>query len=198
MARSVEVLPNRFQETLDFATKVADIIGGTVTPERVANLITTSNDQGFLFHGIKRADKFREIDQKGILPLTPEGGFVSFWTQGKSIFGDLKTNGSLDTFDATFFNYAHGRRHQNGPREMNIAVTKRDLAFPQDINRPDGQKVAHHTIPRDLIVLLQTRQNLGLEKETVEPVRSNQVEMFELLEEVVKNFTPGSTLRRLY
>ena len=59
---------------LKFSQEVAKAIGN-VDPSIVYEIIKISNDRRYIFHGIKRNNSFGSINEEGVKPLTPEGGW---------------------------------------------------------------------------------------------------------------------------
>lgn len=180
----------------EFSAKVAEVIGGNISPDRVQSLIDISNDKGFVFHGIRLASKLPFIQAEGILPLTPEGGRVSFWTIGEPLFGWLKYSNDLSTFDTTFFHYAPSSIQDNGPRSMNIAVSQLEILGLEMMEKSvNAQLKTHKIVPSSEIMLAQAQ---GDREPNRSVLNSNQVQMFELLEYIVGGgFEPGTTIRSL-
>ena len=172
-----------------FSNQVAEILGGDVTPEQIEALIEASNRNGIIFHGIHDSAKIPNIERQGILPLTPEGGFVSYWSLGKPLFA-TNTSRGLTTYDSTFFHYApNGRTNGEKKPSMNIAATQLKLVKPGVQVPPNQQVTIDRAVPRSDLALLKVSGHVN--------GRSAQVRMFELLEEVVTNFTPGITMQSL-
>lgn len=57
-----------------FYNLASELIGGNVTPEKVKGVVDFLNEGRHIVHGIKDYGKLKDIDRKGVLPLTPEGG----------------------------------------------------------------------------------------------------------------------------
>lgn len=179
----------------DFSQQVFSVLGSPITPRRIANVIRRSNEQSIVFHGIKHSSRLPSIEQSGILPLTPEGGQVSFWTSGKRIFGSLTGGGGINTYDSTFFHYAHSRERKS---TMNIAVI--NVGLIQDATHitfsPDTVLQIKSELPRDVIQLLEV--DLSIPGDT--PINKTAVhalgqEMFILLERMLNGeYEPGGVM----
>lgn len=106
---------------------VARAIGGTVTGGEVQEIIRFSEQHRLLFHGIKRASDIPVVKEEGVLPLTPEGGSVSFWAKGTGIFFSSTPvpDSSMWMFDTPFFHYGSSY-NPDGPATMAFAITDVD------------------------------------------------------------------------
>lgn len=189
MTRGLEVFAPSLKDAPvpKFAACVAETMGGDINAKRIQDLIEISNRNGIIFHGISNPSLVPNIERHGVLPNTPEGGFVSFWSMGESLFGTQIPRG-ITTFDSTFFHYAYSNRtaHENKP-SMHIAVTVLDLLGPIGEIRPNQQFQIKKRVSRSEIELLATEGGKG--NKTINE------RMFELLEEAARNFSPGTTLR---
>lgn len=108
-----------------FLEKVAHTIGGDVTADRIANFLKLVSQKGLLFHGIKSRQSAKLAFKQGILPLTPEGGKVSFWSFGPYIFAHpITLEKGMFGIDSPFFDYAHWNDAQTSG--FTIAITERD------------------------------------------------------------------------
>jgi len=170
-----------------FAACVAEAMGGNVDARRIQDLIDTSNRKGIIFHGISNPRLVPNVEQHGVLPNTPEGGFVSYWSMGESLFGTQTPRG-ITTFDSTFFHYAYSNKgaHENKP-SMHIAVTLLELLGPRGEIRPNQQVQIKKLVQRSEIELLTAEGKEG--NKTINE------RMFELLEEAARHFSPGTKLR---
>jgi hypothetical protein len=189
MTRGLEVFAPSLKDAPvpKFAVCVAEAMGGDIHARRIQDLIETSNRKGIIFHGISNPRLVPNVEQHGVLPNTPEGGFVSYWSMGESLFGTQIPRG-ITTFDSTFFHYAYSSKsaHENRP-SMHIAVTMLDLIEPRGEIRPNQQVQIKKLVRRSELELLTTEGESG--NKTINE------RMFELLEEAASNFLPGTTLR---
>jgi hypothetical protein len=163
MSTTAEQQSVRQEERLTRISSLAAFeIGGDVTEQRIKNIITASNTEGILFHGVKRNSRIESISKDGIEPLTPESlagnahGMSSYWTMGESLFGGIKTNGKLETYDTTFFHWSHA---SDGQAHVNIALaTKADLEKIAPVNiSPNSANEVYFTVPPSHFTLLRTR-----------------------------------------
>ncbi|HLD02796.1 MAG TPA: hypothetical protein VJC07_03810 [Candidatus Nanoarchaeia archaeon] len=139
---------------------VAVLIGG-IDPSHIGAIIDASNTQGLILHGIKRAGCFDKICREGVLPLTPEGGQVSFWASGERIFGDASF--PMGTFDTPFFNYAIARDEKSKVSSMNLAMAGYFDVMPASEFERDGVLCVPRVVePRELY-LLQVRSSYARE-----------------------------------
>ncbi|MBS3143910.1 hypothetical protein J4446_03500 [Candidatus Woesearchaeota archaeon] len=110
------------KEDLDlFSINVANVIGNNVDPFIVKEIISISNNEKYIFHGIKNNKCFYRINIEGIKPLSPEGGKGSYWSSGKRLFGSETS--VFSTYDTTFFHYAHTNESENKSL-MSLAILK--------------------------------------------------------------------------
>jgi hypothetical protein len=163
MPTIAEQLSVRQEERLTRISSLAAFeIGGDVTDQRIRNIITASNTDGILFHGIKRNSSIDGVSKDGIKPMTPESlagnanGMSSYWTMGESLFGGIKTNGKLETYDTTFFHWSHA---SDGQAHVNIALaTRADLEKIAPVNiAPNSASEVYFTVPPSHFTLLRTR-----------------------------------------
>lgn len=166
----------------NFCEKTSEIISGSVSPERIRGLIDLANSRKVIVHGIKIYQRIKSVEEQGVLPLTPEGGYVSFWATGYRIFGSSLDNLSpLNTYDTPFFNYAHTRNLYGEPC-MALAVTSQEklkgVAGGVKI-KPDSQLTLGFTVPRSALHLLVAEA--GSDEGSVAD------SMFGMLEDVVTN-----------
>ena len=136
--------------------QVAQVIG-EVSPDVVREVIERSNSKGYLFHGIKSNRCYEDVLNEGIKPLTPEGGYVSFWTSGSRLFS--LGRGALATFDTTFFHNAHSHNTSLGEGYVTLAIAKySDLEEALLVDkpfRPDSCMKISLTVPRELIQVIR-------------------------------------------
>ena len=178
---SPDALGNDYNE---FGTKVSEILGGSISPQRIKCLIDASNNQGFIFHGIKNDSKLPEIEDQGILPLTPEGGYISFWTIGESLFGTKILGGRISTFDSTFFHYALSKsKTEENSLSMNIAVTKVGLIEPSQPKQLNTQLTFNYPILRNQFALLHVQEKIKNKQAIGDTRQELQEKMFCLLEQ---------------
>ena len=149
------------KEIYSFAKLISELIGH-IDPAIIADVINISNEQTYIVHGIKSDKNYKSISEEGIKPLTPEGGYASFWTSGRYIFGNSPFK-NLITIDTSFFDYA-GREDSNIPYSyMNLAVAKHNdldsilnlTENPKDHFSHDGYLTIHKHIPGNLIHLIR-------------------------------------------
>jgi len=138
-----------------------------VTEDRILSIIDESNSGQHIFHGVKRRSLISSVDSHGVLPLTPEGGFISCWTSGSEIFGHLEgPERKVSLYGSTFSDYGHSfpefDQIQNlSDEEMCIAITNGGL-MEKHVGRK-GQishnETAHlnFPIPRQAMCLLRVK-----------------------------------------
>ncbi|MCL4353034.1 hypothetical protein M1615_01015 [Patescibacteria group bacterium] len=180
-----------------FCRVTASIIGQEVSPAAVRRIIDISNQGGHLFHGIKGYSSLESVRRLGILPFTPEGGYVSFWTSGFQIFGSsLEDPSPSHTYDTTFFHYGHAYDPSRERRAMLIALTNiRELERLGLDTKTVRSKNAYAAIgiplPRNSIVLLRAETSL----ENKEDSPKIEKTMLELIEKtLVSGYELGSEL----
>lgn len=189
ITREAQVFSSVFS---DFCKRTADIIGGSVTASRVERLIRASNDGKHIFHGVKRYKDVAGVEQEGILPLTPEGGNVSYWTCGFRIFGSSLDNPRLvNLFDTPFFNYSHSRG-VNNLSQMTIAVSNYEQLYQAGILEKPFKNDSYLTISKPVsvenIALLIVQTGAG------DPSAVQQ-RMFDLMENSLENsYCGGQTI----
>lgn len=171
------------ENTAQLCRVVADQVGGHITPQEVEHTINLSNNKGFLVHGIKSLSALERISSEGVRPLTPEGGFASFWAGGWKMFGNrLEGDLSMSGFDTPFFHYSHASGSC-----LALAVTQRLPASP------DGYVAINETIEKQnmhLLIVQRGPSSLEPNKQQLEPI------MFNLMKSVFQgNFTPGTITR---
>lgn len=176
------------REFQHFCEQVAKTIGGEVTAQRVKRLIWLSNKGKHIFHGVKRLKYLEGVKAEGIMPLTPEGGQVSFWTSGQRLFGELKKDGSLQSYDSTFFHYGHTENDKNdGTTCMTIA-----LSNAKAINQLSEVEVKDNdylqigfSVPREKISLLQVKTEGDALSSGRAAAQIAEQEMFKLIEDAL-------------
>ncbi len=139
---------------------VAALIGG-IDPSHIGAIIDASNTHGLILHGIKRAGCFDRICREGVLPLTPEGGQVSFWASGEKIFGDASF--PMGTFDTPFFNYAIARDETSRVSSMNLAMAGYLDVMPTGEFERDGVLCIPRVVEPREMYLLQVRSSYASE-----------------------------------
>jgi hypothetical protein len=183
-----ERYPNPSDDKLQLFCKItASFISPEITPERVRRVIDISNQEGHLFHGIKRYSSLDSIKQSGILPFTPEGGPASYWTSGFRVFGVSLNPSPLNMYDTTFFDYAHSFDPSDEKIRMLIALTN-----TKELGRLglDTKKTILSNayiaigipIPRSSIILLSVEEKVNKYRTDLHRVK---ISMFELIEEVL-------------
>ncbi len=167
-------MSEREKQYLYLTTEVAKMIGRDVTPERIARVIYLSNIEGYLFHGIKRCTDLERIKKEGILPKTPEGGMVSWWTTGSRIF--WSSPGPLRGYDTTFFHYGY-----SGEESMNIAVANRHVLdkLGRISFKSDSDVTINFPVPPEAIHILQVVEKTAVSAQALEQ------EMFKLIEKTL-------------
>jgi hypothetical protein len=143
----------------NFEEFISGLIGKT-DPALVREVIKISNKEQYIFHGIKRNAYFEAVSKEGIKPLTPEGGFASFWTAGYSLFSMRKNVfNPLMTYDTPFFNYAHSTDPAKDKMYMNLAIAKYSELEKQSLTKEpfeeNGYFALNKPIPRNLIHLIR-------------------------------------------
>jgi len=161
-----ERCPNPSDDKLQLFCKItASFISPEITPERVKRVIDISNQEGHLFHGIKRYSSLDSIKQSGILPLTPEGGPASYWTSGFRVFGASLNPSPLNTYDTTFFHYAHSSDPSDEKIRMLIALTNTKELGRLGLNTKTISQNAYIAIripiPRSSIILLSVEEKVN-------------------------------------
>lgn len=166
---------------LDIYGKVAESLGKGISAERVLELARATTAGEHIVHGVKYAEAVDKIASDGIKPLTPEGGWVSYWTSGLRMFTATDNpNSSLFGYDSSIFQYTNKA----------IILTNRDLLSKCGISfsRWDGQAVTiDKAIPRRAVALLGIKPGLG---------KNIPRAAFELLEKVIRGgYKGGETFR---
>lgn len=173
-----------------FCEDVATLIGAQVTPKRVENLIRLSNEQGFITHGIKRNSMLEKVTKEGVSPLTPEGGYVSFWTCGWRTFAHSLHSSPIRYMDTPFFDYGFSKDEEQKETAMAIAITSKAaieaIIVPEVKILPNSVTTINRVVPPQAMHLLIVKQGFG-GSHRISPV------MFELLENVVHNGFPSKS-----
>lgn len=169
---------------------IADVIGGQITPQRVEQLISVAKSEGFLLHGVKSRSSLGTIRERGILPLTPEGGYVSYWTCGERIFISARSGSIGMFFDTPFFNYSHSRStgEKTGDTMILALANKSSLQKLTRANIGPSSDVVmiDSPVPREYIMLLVVEGPNA---------KVTQQSMFGLLEDTCnKGYKPGSEI----
>ena len=107
----------------ELSRAIATETGDETLTRTVRDIIEGSNEGRFLFHGSKRSDTER-LEEHGVEPRTPEGGYASYWTSGSRLFSSYPDR--LNTIDTSFFHYLGN--------PMVLAISKRpdSEAFASD------------------------------------------------------------------
>lgn len=167
---------------------ISEIIGGDITPARIQKVIYLSNKEGFLVHGIKDYANLSGIRQNGISPLSPEGGYVSYWTSGARIFTS-SSQGALMTYDTSFFHYGHTYSQDLRFSHMLMAVARiGDLKSLGQVDfLPDSLVILNFPVPRsDLSLMRVVLDREGTDFTPREYGRMMEKGMFELMEELFR------------
>jgi hypothetical protein len=171
--------------------QIAQTIGGEVTPVRVERLIKGLREGGHYVHGIKEVKLKPKILESGILPLTPEGR-ASYWTTGRSVFGYLVGKDKLQSYDTTFFHYAHARDEGSKRLTMLVAITNGDFLSQLGIELSGEYVRIKEPVPRGSIALLEVELPI-IEKGRASSQKAEQA-MFGLLEKVVSRGYKGGDI----
>lgn len=192
MEKSKEIVSSeKLQEQLEFqhfCEQVAKTIGGEISTQRVKRLIWLSNKGKHIFHGIKRIKYLEGVKTDGIMPLTPEGGQVSFWTSGRRLFGELKKDGSLQSYDSTFFHYGHTENNKNdGTTYMMIALSNaKTINQLSEVEIKDNDYLQiGFPVPREKMSLLQVKVEGNRPEGEYKAAQIAEQEMFKLIEDVL-------------
>jgi len=104
---------------------VANAISEGVTAENVEELLALAVEQQILFHGVKRATFLPGVRERGVEPLTPEGGPASYWATGSQLFYDRLPNPDASdwAYNTAFFHYGH-TYDPSGRFLMALAITE--------------------------------------------------------------------------
>lgn len=194
---AIEKSPVPEAQTISRYTQaIARTIGGPVTPSRVDHVLRLLNNH-HLVHGIKDHSHLARIQTQGILPLTPEGGQVSFWTTREGVFGYLTSKGELQTYDTSFFHYAHSANPPSNRVVMNLAITNRHLLNLHHItHQPGSYCTINHPVPRHAIALIQ----VSIPRQALPARQLGQLveqQLFLALESaLIHGYTPGDTITR--
>jgi hypothetical protein len=179
----------------------AKLIGPGVSAEDIAKVIHLSNLSHTLFHGIREVRRVRSVIETGIAPLTPEGGYASYWTSGERLFAtDVSDSGSIQTKDTTFFDYGHSRDLQSDDSYMTIALANEDDVRRHDTSfrfERNGYMQVHNQIPaRDLhIVFIEVPARQHEESGRPQGQRA-ELAMFQTLHALLRNgYEPGEVTR---
>lgn len=187
-----------------FFEHVANLIGGEVTASRVRWVVEEWNRGHHIVRGLRRGSEISRIQREGIRSMTPEGGYVSFWSMGTRVFGypgkehtDLAGMG----IDTPFFEYAHTVSPEEERILMNMALTRRDLLATYLHGRRDPVPFPRDStikipfpVPREKMALLQVEvTGRGSARDQVQVAGQ---EMFKLLERALRNgYQGGETFR---
>ena len=130
--------------------------------------------------------------KKGIQPITPEGGFVSFWNTGTGLFYHGTTlNDKIQTLDSSFFNYG-----QHSLAVSSKSVIESTLGTTLDY-QPNGQLTIPKIIPPEALELIFV--DLDENIDVTGRARGQKIEqtMFTSLEEVIRDgLKPGTIVRK--
>ena len=192
MEKSKEIVSSeKLQEQREFqhfCEQVAKTIGGEITAQRVKRLIWLSNKGKHIFHGIKRLKYLEGVKKEGIMPFTPEGGQVSYWTSGQRLFGELKKDGSLQSYDSTFFHYGHTENNKNnGTTYMAIALSNaKAINQLSEVEVKDNDYLQiSFSVPREKISLLQVKVEGDQQEGKYKAAQIAEQEMFKFIEDAL-------------
>lgn len=186
--------PDRSPELENFCRQTAEMIGASELKESVGRVIDLSRERGILVHGVKDYRKLSLIEENGVSPLTPEGN-ASFWAAGYAIFGEaLGPRKPLTGFDTPFFNYGFSKDKETSERHMILALTRVPQLSGEIHGRAekDGVILIKTLVPRSEITLLHVVDRNTGKPERQNPLKTIQIEMLKLLEEVMSSETPNN------
>ncbi len=138
-------------------------------PEIVSGIVDLSRKHGILYHGARKF--YEKILEQGVRPLTPEGGYGSFWAKGLSLFvphdhGRFRLS---DLRDTPFFNYAY---HDDGTG-ISLVVTDEDTLAKYGIQNRDspGERtdcvvIIKETVPPEAFDMIRVVGSRETYKET--------------------------------
>jgi hypothetical protein len=168
-------------------------IMGLTDSHLVREVIEMSNREGLMVHGFRKP-KFEKVRTSGVLPLTPEGGYVSYWNTGHRIFG-VPYPDHFETFDSTVFNYAHSQ--EGGTKYANVAVARhRDLeraGISTNGFHFNDYVLVRDPVPAELLHLVHFE--IEDPRNDREQQQEIEVELLQRLHDVMTFFRPG-TLQR--
>jgi len=155
---------------------------GPVPSDKIRDIINLSNKKKALYHGIKYKENVPKILEKGLKPLTPEGGQCSFWATGESLF--------MPMMDSPFFCYSDSYDpKQPELTELNLAFTLYDNLQQAGINLPpyenDSQITIHETIPKNLFTILQVKFYHAPESERANR-QTAEIELLDLIKQLLQ------------
>jgi len=161
-------------------------------PALVKSVVESSNDQRFLYHGIKNPGKLEYIKAKGLMPLTPESGPSSFWSTGIALFHpDL---------DSPFFNYSGGSQGTH-TCELNMAVTNYSILADHGLVLPkyakDNQVIITQPVPFEAMALLNIKVNHSKTQDHRELRQYRQYAeqmLLKRISEQLSDFAPGKII----
>lgn len=148
-----------------FCQRISKIIGeevesshATIAPENIFEVINASNKKGFIVHGVKDNARYPLVDQEGVKPLTPEGGYVSFWVSGTRIFG-TQLGEDLYTQDSVIFDWAHSRYNADPLHTCaTLVITNQETLERAGVTadiKPNGYIKIKEKVPREVIHLIR-------------------------------------------
>ena len=175
----------RIDVSVDTNSVIAELIGGGVTAEDVIDFSSLVDQKELAFHGVKKFQLVEPILDEGIKPLTPEGGNISMWSGGSSLFG--RPRNAFGTFDTSFFHYAHSYAPDlPGVSVMSLVVTSRQELENMGIEgyKPGSQFCLSKPLPRESITMFQV---FDVENSARNSGSTLQAEMFNLLNVNLKN-----------
>lgn len=133
---------NDISTTIDYT--LADLI---------KDIVDTSNEQKILYHGIKDGNNIDKIKENGLMPLTPESGYCSFWATGVALFNP--------PIDSPFFRYSGSNSTDPLVCELNLAMANYNSLSENGISLPDyrenSQILIHETVPYESIALIRVK-----------------------------------------
>jgi hypothetical protein len=180
---SIETLkPYTLEHTLDSPYRdVAEAIDAQVTPQEIERLIKKAHEDGLIFHGIKKSRAIEDIEEQGVRPITPEGGYVSFWTTGDGLFtSNDDPSKILSRFMDTPFFFHSSSIDSEGKRRKIIAISSFSNINGEGASSSENRTVLKIKEPvfRDKIEIIDIRG---------ESMSEVQLEMFNRLRGSVLN-----------
>lgn len=170
----------------------------SIPKERISRLIEMLNRRKIMLHGVKTSELWGQVKENGVRPLTPEGGYASYWTSGYRVFhnGDER----MTSYDTTFFHYGMG---EASPSEVTMSLVLTDVdtlsiyepAEASSKYETDGYIKLNKPVPKEAACFLHVKldkQGAPLDASGVVRV---EVAMFELLEKIAREgFTSGEII----
>jgi len=161
----------------------------------ISDIIRLSNEEEFLTHGIKHNSNVTDVMIHGIQPLTPEGGYASYWNTGARIFGKLYGDRLL-TGDSTLFRWAHSNDPDAHHRYMTLALARyRDLSSLKNKTpfEQNGYVKIAQAVPPEIVRLIRIDVEMpGLDRCNYSTL-AERLMLRELHSTMKYSFSPGIT-----